>query len=533
MSNCNSICRNYRTEKGYLCDKEESTNLGGKKWCKINTNDVNNYGLHLPDPYSKTGLLGKYYWDYIKEKGKQKICINDGKTDYYSCPLINNYNYYLGVLATLFLTPTIAGGSFIYSLGGEHLKQTIQLSTATNKQLLIFLIGKLRELAQKELVNNGISTQDELSNVIQQLKDSVNEIDENDTKAYGKYVKNIFSEASKIIKDNEKNQSELGPTSVMDFFINYIPDEYALEVLKGGNFASVDNGKLYKITQEILKGFVRMSSHPSDGSQYGYTTMFVDSYLHLLCGIVIKDGTPSVSWCQFEGAPMPPGLTTLEVFKNIYDGKNLNKEFLQQYVDHFVDSGYYFAYSKIPSLVMNELKNIVSKLPENIQSKLPEIPETKPFNLALGRSPHTDTNPIYLLPFDLQEVNSMPIEPPTTINYLKNSFTYALGIHSDLFSNTTQNNNDTISSEEYQRTKQFQNYKQLGFVNNTNMYLPNAMPAMPVSQPPMLGMGGKYKKNTKKNKTKKYKTKKYKTKIYRIRRSIQNIKGKKSHKNRK
>jgi polyhydroxyalkanoate synthesis regulator phasin len=526
MSECNSLCRNYTTEKGYLCDKEESSNLEGKKWCKIDNNDIKNYGLYLSEPYTKMDWSGTYFWDYIEDKSQKKICINEGRISYNRCSFLNNFNYYLGVLFMLLLPPTVAGGTFIYSIGGKHFKQTIELSTATNKQLLIFLIGKLRELAQNELVNNGKISQEELSSIIQQLKDNVNEIDENDTKAYGRYVKNILSDASKIIKNNEKTQSELYPSSVMDFFINYIPDEYALEVLKGANFATEDDGTLYKYTKNNLKGYGRFSSHASNETQFGYTDMFVDSYLHMLCGVVKYDDKPSISWCQFEGAPMPPGLTTAEVFKNIYDGKNLNREFLQEYIDHTVDSGYYFAYSKIPTVVTTKLQKIVSSLPESIQSKLPDIPTTDPFNLAMGRSPHTDANPIYILPLNLQELNAMP-KQTTIFYYFNNSFTHDLGIYS-----ATLNNSDIISLEEHQRTKQYQKIKQLGLkqgVNNTNTYLPNTTPSATIFQPLMVSMGGKYKRKTKSIKRKKIN----KTKKNRIGKTQQGTKGKKSHKNKK
>lgn len=526
MNNCNSICRNYKTEKGYLCDKEEFSNLGGKSWCKIDTSDVNNYNKYLSEPYSKSNLMGRFFWDYTTEKKRQKICLDDRNSiTYNSCSILENFKYYLSIIIIRTLTPVVIGLSIINYQGREHLKQTLNLATATNKQILIFIIGNLRELAQTELVNNGIISQEDLNDSIKTLKDQVNEIDVNNKAEYGAYLKDILRTGSSIIKTNEKFQSSLGPASVMDFFVETIPDEYAMEVIKGGNFVRADNGDMYNWTKTKLNGYGRFSSHQSSEIQYGYTDMFIDSYLHMLCGVVKYTDKPSISWCQFEGAPMPPGLTNTQVAKSIF-GKNIfsgvinfNKKNLQEYVDHFVDSEIYFVMSKLPIYLTSKLKGIISSLPENIQSKLPEVPKLKGFNLALGTSPHTDDNPIYMIPLNLQELNSIPKQTPT-FNFLRNYFTYQLGIHTDL---VPMSKNETISPLEYQQTKQLQDYGNLNIsqgMNANNSYIPTQISQLPTYQLQSVSMGGKYKKKTKKNRTKKRRSikKTYKVKSKKSRR---------------
>ena len=49
---CKSICKKNKTEKGYLCDKVETATIfsNGKKWCKINNEDVEAYKQYLETP---------------------------------------------------------------------------------------------------------------------------------------------------------------------------------------------------------------------------------------------------------------------------------------------------------------------------------------------------------------------------------------------------------------------------------------------------------------------------------------------------
>jgi len=487
MATCKSLCRKYKTEKGYLCDKLEKQGiLNNKNWCIINKSDVDNYKKYLGDPFTKTNLTSqtnqKIYWDYVKETNPQQMCYSSG-IKYYPCKINSNFQYMFGILIMIMAT--------IGTVGGQHLSQTAALAGKTNKQILIFLVGKLRQLSQSELVDKGIIEQETLNGVISQLKDDINNLDETDKISQGKYIKNIFKISSDIIKNNTKSLSSLMPTSVMDFFIEHIPDEHAIEILKGGNFITEDDGSLYDWTTKNLNGYGRFSSHAKNASdviQYGYTDMFVDSYLHLLCGKFKYENGKTVSWCQLEGAPMPPGLTTAEVFNNIYNGNNFNKKYLQYYIDHFVDSAVYFTLSKTAQLAGK-----------------------KGFNLALGTSENTDSNPIYLAPFNLNEINAEPNPRGVSFNFTKNNFTYNLGIHNDIIAslnitslqdvNETNTRNQLISPMEYKmQKKQMENPygNNIGQGLGQQMYIPSANLNLGAStSQAFLSRGGKYQKKRK------------------------------------
>lgn len=129
MRNCNSLCKNYKTEKGYLCDKKEPSLLSNKKWCKINTNDLNNYQRYLPEPdYATDVSSGKrYYWDYIQEENKQKMCAYNNEIKYNTCSLLENFKYYLGCMlmtgTTLSVTTAkslaVGASGTVFTLGGK------------------------------------------------------------------------------------------------------------------------------------------------------------------------------------------------------------------------------------------------------------------------------------------------------------------------------------------------------------------------------------------------------------------------------
>ena len=498
MSQCKSLCRRYKTEKGYLCDKLEKPGINKKNWCKINKSEVQNYKKYLEMPFVQTNFTRKNgnldYWDYVKEMNPQHIC-HSSNVNYYPCSsnsYLNNFKYLFGTIIFLLSTIGIAGS--------KHLSQTISLAGKSDKEILIFLAGKLRQLAQSELVDKGIIDQSVLSENIAVMKDDINKLDENDKTAVGKYLKNIFKISSDVIKQNEKyDSSSTRPTSVMDFFINHIPDENALEILKGGYFITEDNGELYNWTEQNLEGYGRFSSHgknATDVVQNGFTDMFVDSYLHLLCGKFNYENGKTVTWCQFEGAPMPPGLTTPEVFSNIYNGDNFNKNYLQYYIDHFVDSAAYFALSKTCQLAGK-----------------------KGFNLALGTSEHTDINPMYLAPFNLTELNAQPNPRGVKFDFLQNNFTYNLGIHTNSSAaynlsslqgvNGTTTRNQLISPMEHKMNKQqIENPygNNIGQGLAQQMYIPSAnlnvsSPATPL----LLSRGGKYQKTRNPRKTRRNK----------------------------
>ena len=139
MRSCKSECMEYVTEKGYICDKEETERLTNKKWCKINTNDVNNNSLTLGLPRKSNG----YYWDYIKEKKDNKIClINEGQSSikYKKCTMFDKimyFKYLFGVFLVLFMVPPVVARS--------HLSQTLSLVGKTDVEILKFIFKQFKE----------------------------------------------------------------------------------------------------------------------------------------------------------------------------------------------------------------------------------------------------------------------------------------------------------------------------------------------------------------------------------------------------
>lgn len=507
---CDSLCKKYKTKKGYLCNKKEKSKLTGKTWCKINEDDVEIYNKFLDKP--NFDKINNYYWDDIIEETPQKMCnlrfSNGvlGDIKYYPCNLSslkNNFKYILGIFL---INLGIAGGTgltIISSKGSVHLKQTMKLAGSSDKQILIFLVGQLRKILQSGFVNDDIIFEDNLNNIISSLKDEINLLDENNKEQIGSFIKNLFQIASNTTKNTQYGDG-INTTSVIDFFIKHIPNEHAMEILKGGNFVIEDNGELYDWSKNNMSGYGRFSSHAKNATdviQQGYTDMFGDTYLHLLCGKYdYKEGNKSVSWCQFEGAPMPEGSTTLDVFQKAIHGYDFKKSF-QEYADHFVDSAYYFYVAKVSSKIKQLLGN-----------------PSSPINLALGISLHTDQNPMYLLPFNLKEIKQLPNDSNFEFNFIKNNLTYNLGIHNSIMSNLTNTNENVITSEEMSE-KSFlkainkQNEIRNIGINNTTTQLGNQLGSqlyLPAAQANfgqlLLSRGGKiYKKKRKTRKIIKHK----------------------------
>jgi hypothetical protein len=447
----------YKTKKGYYCNKSEYSFYS--KWCKINETDSENKDSKFSKDKLYYNEKDNYYWDYIDSNDKKILCRDNEKcneTDY-----LFFLKYMVGCVLALFISVALPGSN--------HLSQTIRLSRKSDTQILNFLLDQL----SKQIIETENIDKIHLNNSIQKLKNEIDEIQNNDKTKIGKLIKDVFRVSSTIIKTNTKENIGMKPTSVMDFFINTIPDEHAIEILKGGNFVTFDNGKLYESTKTTMEGYGRFSSHESNEIQYGFTDIFVDSYLHLLCGENINKDGKKYSWCQFEGAPMPPGLTTVEVFKNIYDGNNFNKQFLQFYIDHFVDSAYYFALSKT--------LQIIGK---------------KGFNLALGTSEHTDNNPIIIEKISKEEFENEP-QDRIPFNFIKNNFTKFVGLHDDLI--LDNNSNETLPS-----TTKIQSILTIGTINSQNnpQYYSTSNQFLQMPQNSQIA-GGKTKKQRKSRKQRK------------------------------
>lgn len=532
---CNAICRKNKTEKGYLCDKvnnPSSFTLTRKKWCPINDIDVKNYEKYLGKPYKQ----GNYYWDYISEENKvQKMCISNRNVTYNPCSsIIENIKYYLGVTIILSLSTIANATTGLIAISGDHLFKTFNFSNKNDKEIIIELINEFKKIAKKNLIDTGITTQEQLNDAITEIQNRIESIEPDNNIELGKIARDLIQTASNVIETNTKN-IPIRTTSVMKFMTSYIPNDKFIEVLKGAYFVIEDEGEIYEYVTNNIEGYGRFSSHDSDKIQYGFTNMFGDAYLHLLCGSDIKNGK-RVSWCQFEGAPMPPGLSTEEVFKNIFDGNNINIKWTKFYLDHFVDTGYYIATSKIWMMLYNDLPKYLAKEKIISQSMAQRIKPFKGKNIALGQSyyvehynplymgeklepnyegtsffydkrimPVPDENSITIIPLNIQELNEMPEPTNIVFEYLMNNTTYYLGIHDDLsakYNLTGETRTITPLDRDRQKT--------LNYTDNLNIGegirpLPNmSMPITSLSyaQTPLaIGRGGKYKKRNKKTRT--------------------------------
>lgn len=528
---CKAICRKNKTQKGYLCDKiEEPTYFTTKKWCKINNTDVNNYEKYLGKPSKTNG----YYWDVVSEENKlQNMCVERGNIIYSECSLSNNLNYQLALLFIKYLAIRLGiAGTFVYGtaemagLGAtSHTFTTLGLIMSTDKQIAILLIGKLRELCKIYYVEKGIYTQEQINIEIQKLKEEVQAIPDGDKKQFGGFLKNLFQKAVDVIKSNPANDKYA--TSVMQFFIDQVPDEHKLEVLKGANVVKRDDGNTTKLIETTMDSYIRISSHFRNETsvlQRGNTNLFFDLELHMVSGsFIYADTGEVVSWYQLERSPMSAGRNESEIYQNIMNEiATFNFKNAHEFIMHSIDTLIYGAFSKIPEFISEELLKI----------------KYKGFNLGIGTSIHTDKNPIVIdsresiqsdlaiqpewgsqqglasesenapeyliLTYSLKELNDTPIPKNVSWSFVKNNFTRLLGIHSDYI---ITDKNQTISLREYHEQKQLQDYNDInrpnitqGMAKGPNIYIPTAnLPGLGSSL--AIGRGGKQKKRTRKIRT--------------------------------
>ena len=448
-------CLTFKTRLGYLCSKS-TRGLKGK-WCVINPNDVVKYNNYLSQPNTHKN----YYWDYISETNPLGFYYEETPEGlkYSTCSQELNRGYTTSLFGCLImgvLTKSITDTKAI-----QHVRQTWNFAHMSDKQILSELAKKLKELLPPENTSN--------KGIIDSIKDDIDKIPEQDPSAIGKYLKEVLKQSQVMIKANTASKYKGVASPVIDFFINHIPDNVAFEVLKGANFKIEDGGALYNYTRDNLNGYGRFSSHASSVMQIGSTDVFIDTYFHLLCGAINENGS-LVSWCQFDGAPMPPGLSTSETFSNIINGGENREKYLQYYLDHFLDSAVYFSLSKSIQMMGG-----------------------RGYNLAIGKSIHTDNNPIKLPPFNytvgyLDDTKTSKLNPNLTFNYLNNEFTYAFGKSdmSSLFNESLYGTRGSIQPDVNpifnQSNPQFAILPQTNFTQNSTSNL-------------QLAMGGKNKKS--------------------------------------
>jgi hypothetical protein len=407
----------YKTENGFLCNNANASRLyPAKKWCYIDKQKALEHNL-LDENKLEMDNKGDY-WDWITETLEKKQCV-DNNEQYKICGPTDT-SLYMKYIFSVFICLSVP-----QIVAAKHSWQTLNLIGKSDIKILEFMLDQFK----KELEHNEIDSED-INLLHEELNKKIHDIPtKNDTitkTEIGKLLKEILA----IARDTRDTQDTTASVSVIDFLIKKIPDEHVLEILKGANFVIEDDGELYEYSKNKMNGYARFSSHASNSTtiQTGVTDTFADTYLHMLCGTFDYSNGKKVSWCQFEGAPMPKGLTTREVFKNILlHGPDFTG--LQQYIDHFADSEIYFG-----------IKSVITLL------------GGKPVNLAIGTSKHTDKNPMYLLPFDLHDrqtqLKDIKLKNEHNFNgtLLNNKFTGMLRTSAAIDNRTFDFNNKTVSN---------------------------------------------------------------------------------------
>ena len=408
---------------GFLCSDKEQVGRDGRKWCNVDEKYALRYADQQPHHSAVQG-----YWDYVDENDKSVFgfCLKESnsksaesddsgfgqkRASVQKCGVTDvqlTSKYFLAALISLFVTPVVASG---------HVSQTIQVYSMSDVNILTYLSTKFKKLVDLAAKMN-LLTPDAVREMIQTTESTIKQMQQDMQNAQaprtrqkqrlGQFIKDLFATSIKLIAEVSPHQS----TQVMQFIVDFVPDEHVMECIKGGNFVVHDGGAIYEHSKTQMDGFGRFSSHAKNASdvvQMGNTDIFMDTYLHLLTGTFTYKSGETVSWFQMEGAPMPPGMTTPEVFSNIVRGAaGLDFRFLTEYVDHFTDSTIYF-FIKANSIVLG----------------------TQSVNLAIGTSHHTDTNPIYVFPRDelfvtQMDANMVDQNYTTTFTSLNNAYTQGL-----------------------------------------------------------------------------------------------------------
>ena len=476
---CKSLCYKYKTEKGYLCSNQQKGFLDKKKWCKINKEQVLNNLLTLEKP--KKNNFGQY-WDYIKEENPQNLCYTNlpfTPTTYKNCDFkdTSKFIYYMfEVFIYTFIIPIVDSGR-------SHYLKTDAYTRMSNREFLEDIFSEFKKLVNEKYVNKGLLNSESAEKILSDLEDKLLNSDDSDSLQASQFLKEMFKSSRDLMKANAATYGDYS-TTVVNFLIEKVPTQYLLEALRGGNFVVDDGGEIYNYTSTNMLGYGRFSTHASNATdvvQMANTDMFCDAYLHLLSGSFKYQDGRVVSWFQLEGAPMPPGLSTLKVFYNILFGKNIN--YLNYYIHHIVDTLYYGLYMARAKLAGGQA-----------------------INLALGTSLHTDTNPIYIFnePVTEELIQKAILDKEFDYKPSNNAFTRNITLSAAIFSNDLGKGINETQSFQQSLPMMVPNAT-LSSQNNINLL---AQPANYAA----ISLGGKYKKKTAKKKLNK-KTKKNKLKI--------------------
>ena len=493
---CKSSCYKYKTEKGYLCNNLKKGTFSKKKWCEIDKEDVLNNQLTLKKP--NKNILGQY-WDNIEEEHPQGICYTNlpfNETKYKDCNTQDTRKY----MNYMFLIFFIAAITPIVESGTSHILKTHSYTKMSNREFLEDMFREFNKLVNEKYVNKGLLDSESAEKILSDLEDKLLNTDDTDSSKASEFIKDMFKESLELMRVNAAAYGDYS-TTVTNFLIEKVPTKHLLEALRGGNFIVEDGGAIYNYTSTNMLSYGGISTHAKNATeimQMRSTDLFGDAYLHLLSGSFKYKNGEVVSWFQLEGAPMPPGLGQIDVFKKIITGGNIQD--FNYYIHHAVDTIYWGYYMAKATLAGGQA-----------------------INLALGTSLHTDKNPIYV--FDDQPVTEELIQEAILDNDFDykpsdNAFTRNITLASSIIGNDLGNNNLgkgvnlTLPSGQY----------------NTQVksnFLPSNLTSIgSVPNYAAISMGGKYKKKTVKKKLNK-KTKKNKLKL---KRSNKNS-NKKSNKN--
>ncbi len=389
---CKSHCFKYKTEKGYLCNKMESS-IGAiyKPWCLIGNNQVDQMtanGLRLPpERIPKKTLRGNQYWDYIvipasaakkstdddfsvqycftdlENIDSKKICSAKNKTDF-----VNDmrkiywwkFASFFLCRAPIFVVKTMA---FTAPITVPHFYEKFSEAGLSNKEIMKHLVDYYGEFLENIVLygteedgKEVLLSQSDIEYVTRSLREEIDRafpsnVPINDgikdsavqSELEGKYIKDLLANVKQHVAKFDTVAEKYSPnqsTQLIDFVLQ-IPDKYIFEVIRGANVILDDDGKTYDYIHDNLKGYSRFSSHKSIVPQIGVTELFLDTQFHMVSGVIMDEQSGKKrTWFQLEGTPNPEGRDFFVMLANmIIDVPHLyynTKYFLEHATDFIV-----------------------------------------------------------------------------------------------------------------------------------------------------------------------------------------------------